>query len=659
MGKAFAAEVIRLQKRIFTLDVCPSTLGHFRNDWPLIFPLRNERLMLVWCEYYATRPSEVLPGYTPGNYSDPAPCRISAKISTDRGRSWSDTFTLQDNIGPLNVKHPNLLRLASDPSKILFVYTVRYSDTKEIRIFMKRSHDECETWSEPVQISSLPGVHYLMADRILQLDSGRIILPVFQSDSWYPFDAFCYYSDDDGDTWQISKTKMKLPGHGAQEPSVAVLKNGSLLAMLRTSLGALYKSYSHDGGENWTEPVSTGLPSPASTPLLKRIPTTGDLLLIWNNAEPDANNGHYPRDPLTAAVSKDEGKTWQNIKDIENNPGGLSSTPAASFLGDKVLVIYWYMACGLRGGSIRLKTIPVDWFYDTSPIRPAKRSVDVFLLAGQSNATGRADAADIPSELKVQEDVMFYRDTPGERVALSKKTWLPLQAGSGADTSDRGPGTYFGPEISLGRTIADNVANHKIALVKYYMGGTNLANDWDPDSTSGLMMYANFLTTAQNATEILANRGYSVQIKGMLWFQGGNDSNYADMSSAYEANLTNFIARLRSDLGVPNLPFIIAPVVGKSTQTTHAYRDTVRVAQLAVAERDSNTHWVKTNDLQLKSDGFHLSANGMIRVGQRFAEIALSRIYSRSSFVLNTCQGQRRKVLSTVILRMMWPSVKY
>jgi len=103
---------------IFTLDVCPSTRAHFRNDWSLIFPLKQGRLMRAWCEYYAVKPSEVIKERS-GDYTDPAACRISAKISTDKGRTWSDTFTLQDNTARLNVKHPNLLRLSSDPNKPL------------------------------------------------------------------------------------------------------------------------------------------------------------------------------------------------------------------------------------------------------------------------------------------------------------------------------------------------------------------------------------------------------------------------------------------------------------------------------------------------------------------------------------------------------------
>jgi len=240
---------------ILTIDVCPSTRAHFRNDWPLIFPLKQVRSMLVWCEYYATSPEQVLKERA-SNYSDPAACRISAKISTDKGRTWSDTFTLQDNTARLNVKHPNLLRLRSDPNKILMFFTSRRVDGGkggDIRVYMKQSTNECELWSKPVQISTLGGTHYLMADRILQLPGGRILLPTFQSDAWFPFDAFCYYSDDDGKTWQVSKTKMQLPGHGAQEPSLVLLKSGKLLAVLRTSLGSVYKSYSVDEGEDLAE----------------------------------------------------------------------------------------------------------------------------------------------------------------------------------------------------------------------------------------------------------------------------------------------------------------------------------------------------------------------------------------------------------------------
>jgi sialidase-1 len=162
---------------------------------------------------------------------------------------------------------------------------------------------------------------------------------------------------------------MRLSDHGAQEPSIVRLKSGSLLAVLRTSLGTIYKSHSHDEGNAWTKPVSTGLAAPASTPLLKRLPGSDDLLLVWNNTydpkHPDFQNGYGPRNPLTSAISTDEGETWKNVKTIEDRSPGASSTPAVTFVGDEALLTYNtqpYKLSKRELYSIRLKIMSIDWF---------------------------------------------------------------------------------------------------------------------------------------------------------------------------------------------------------------------------------------------------------------------------------------------------------
>src|SRR5687768_16655579 len=115
---AAAAEIV-------TLDVIQPSREHPRHDHQLIFPLREERLMLVWSEYY--RKNVAQGGST---QRDDMPCRISAKISGDRGRTWGDSFVLQENTGRLNVKHPNLLRLPS--GEILFFFTQWNSHSERI-----------------------------------------------------------------------------------------------------------------------------------------------------------------------------------------------------------------------------------------------------------------------------------------------------------------------------------------------------------------------------------------------------------------------------------------------------------------------------------------------------------------------------------------------
>ena len=69
-------------------------------------------------------------------------------------------------------------------------------------------------------------------------------------------------SDDHGQHWRFSSTSVDLPGRGALEPSVAETADGDLLMSLRTQLGTVFASRSHDLGEAWSAPQSLGLRSP-------------------------------------------------------------------------------------------------------------------------------------------------------------------------------------------------------------------------------------------------------------------------------------------------------------------------------------------------------------------------------------------------------------
>ena len=348
---------------MLTLDLCPPTRSNPRHDHQLIFPLSDRRLLLVWSEYYATRPSEVAAAESAPPLDDNVPCRISARISTDRGRSWSESFTIQDNVGAMNVKHPNLLRLPSH--EILFFFTV-WNHSRERLVLLKRSADEGEHWSAPVRVSTRPGFNNVNNDHVLRLGSGRIVLPAFVSpviwEAGEHFVAFCYLSDDDGRSWRAGAASVDLPRRGAEEPSVVALTDGRLLMMLRTSLGQLYRAVSADGGETWSVPEPTGLASPAAPPLLKRMPDGRRLLLIWNEGY-DASHSHQgERSVLAAAVSEDEGLGWRRIRDVDRVPGGAASYASVTFDGGEAFVSYYYQERGIGGRSgIRLRIVPPDW----------------------------------------------------------------------------------------------------------------------------------------------------------------------------------------------------------------------------------------------------------------------------------------------------------
>jgi sialidase-1 len=345
------------------IDVCKPTPEHPRNDHQLIFLRADGTLLLVWSEYYV--PAADAPAAVQSQ-TDEKPCRISAKTSTDGGRTWGDDYELQANTGRFNVKNPSLLRLPS--GELLFFYTV-WNTLQDRAPYVRRSADEGRTWSEPLRIAADAGITNINADHALALRTGRIVLPAFHSPTLAEgqhFQAFCFYSDDGGHHWQASDNKIDLPKRGAEEPSIVELRDGTLLAVLRTSLGSVYQARSSDAGKTWGPPTTTGLPAPASPPIVKRLPA-GDLLLIWNRNYEPAHHHQGERRPLSAAVSTDEGLTWRHVGDIETAPGGAAAYPAVTFLDGEALVTYYYQPEGFGGASgIRLKRIPLEWFAESA-----------------------------------------------------------------------------------------------------------------------------------------------------------------------------------------------------------------------------------------------------------------------------------------------------
>ena len=210
----------------------------------------------------------------------------------------------------------------------------------------------------------------------MQLSSGRILLPIW----WAPqvwrggYVSFYLYSDDEGKTWTEAKGKVGIPEDkrsglaGAQEPSVVELKDGSLLMVLRANLGKIYKAHSHDEGETWTKATPTELDAPNSEHLVKRIPKTGNLLLVWNHDKPYKSAPSLPRSRLTAAISTDEGQSWTHFRDIEHHAGYDCASPAVTFVEDEALITYYYGNRADNHGweSVKLKIVPISWFYDSN-----------------------------------------------------------------------------------------------------------------------------------------------------------------------------------------------------------------------------------------------------------------------------------------------------
>lgn len=139
-----------------------------------------------------------------------------------------------------------------------------------------------------------------------------------------------------------------------QEPSVVELKDGSILMVIRTSLGYIYKSYFRNGGAHWTNAQPTTLISPVSPATIKRIPTV-DLLLTQNKSP-------HKRCPLASTVSQDEGEIWRTFKNIETAERYNYAYPSVTFVEKEAFSTYW-ISHTVPLQSLKLKSLPIDWFY--------------------------------------------------------------------------------------------------------------------------------------------------------------------------------------------------------------------------------------------------------------------------------------------------------
>jgi sialidase-1 len=106
--------------------------------------------------------------------------------------------------------------------------------------------------------------------------------------------------------------------------------------------------------------------APEAPATVRRIPATGDLLLIWNNTyTPGAGHGGR-RTPLTAAVSSDEGRSWKHIRNLQTDPHETYAYVSLTFLGGRALMSYYVADESTGRISSRFRSVPIAWFYHAS-----------------------------------------------------------------------------------------------------------------------------------------------------------------------------------------------------------------------------------------------------------------------------------------------------
>ena len=262
------------------------------------------------------------------------------------------------------------------------------------------------------------------------------------------------------------------------------------------------------------------------------------------------------------------------------------------------------------GGLYRLETRV--WRTNCPDVRPTRGDYvhhlavgDIWLIAGQSNGsgTGLGPALDPP--------------TLGVHLFGNDEVWKLACHPVEDATRTKHPITVHGvfqansPWLAFGRRLL-SVTGRPVGLIPTALGGSPLAM-WLPEPRGALL---------DNALAMLEAAGG--KLAGVVWHQGESDCQ-PGLAESYGERFPHFVTAIREAAGNPDLPILTAQL-GRCTSpmepARHRCWTLLRETQRRLADQLEYVSVVPSIDLPL-SDEIHLSAASCVKLGERFADVAL------------------------------------
>ena len=316
-------------------------------------------------------------------------------------------------------------------------------------------------------------------------------------------------------------------------------------------------------------------------------------------------------------------------------------------------------------------------------VDPNKKTLDIYLIAGQSNATGCTSITDLNAAYARSDEMengfshVFYAGNsrsngaePRDRVLDWQKTTMGLGMSA----------KHFGPEAGMAVALSDyyNEETGRYAgIIKYAYGGSSLLNktsdstskdgNWVSPSYQKTLspsqvveatgkMYRNFLAQVEtNIREVLSQEGFmeaygfeAVRICGLYWMQGCNDKS---QPSEYDKAFAYFVKDVRLDLsammkeitnstddcGASSTPIVVGTISetqNLNSASVASVNKTFINLQKSFATKYQNcyvvdnskfviTRWVNNAQVVVGSDQWHWNQTDMLDIGVNVGEALL------------------------------------
>ena len=265
---------------------------------------------------------------------------IICNRSTDGGHTWSEPITIAQGTGRFQGYGDAALAHSKDENGLLAVFVGGqglWTSTPSVpqNSYMVRSYDNGQTWTEPEVITHFiygkdctdPTrknwyASFFGSGNGLLTSTGRImfVAAIRESGSNYTLYNYVVYSDDNGETWNVSGRASV----GGDEAKVTELVDGRILMSIRHG-GNRWYNISSDGGETWQANPSTwyDMAAPACNGDMIRYSSVdkgGDKNRLLHSVPVGTD-----RKNVTVFVSYDEGQTWPTSRCIVPYSSAYSS----------------------------------------------------------------------------------------------------------------------------------------------------------------------------------------------------------------------------------------------------------------------------------------------------------------------------------------------
>lgn len=205
--------------------------------------------------------------------------RIFLTSSQNGGLTWSAAALAVDT--PVDDRDPKL-SVRPDGEILLSFFETDWNrpGQRPLGTFVVRSRDGGISWTEPVKVGTAMAWAATHGP-VVGLRDGTLLAPLYGAyGTEARTTATVVRSTDGGRSWPVAGEAVIAAGAGGigfQEPTLAVLRSGEVVAFLRSNEARVgYLSRSRDGGRTWSAPQRTTIPASSHHVL----PITGGAIFL-------------------------------------------------------------------------------------------------------------------------------------------------------------------------------------------------------------------------------------------------------------------------------------------------------------------------------------------------------------------------------------------